>query len=211
VIGIVTGTIALAALVIGSEYGGVHSAAIHPKIVAWVSALVILLAGVVATERLSVAFGQVVTRRSALAAGSAIRVISAGVGYLFVIFAVLAVLDVSIEHLLVGVGLAGVVLGIAAQQSLGNVFAGLVLVAARPFNVGEHVRIRSGPLGGIFDASVQEMSLTYVTVQTEDGLVKIPNSAMLAAGVGRLPQASPAPAGATAENSPREAELPDGP
>jgi small-conductance mechanosensitive channel len=100
---------------------------------------------------------------------------------------VLAVLEVSIEHLLVGAGLAGVILGIAAQQSLGNVFAGLVLILARPFNVGDQIRIRSGALGGIFDASVREMSLTYVTLSTEDGRLKIPNSAMLASGIYQLP------------------------
>jgi hypothetical protein len=96
--------------------------------------------------------------------------------------------------------LAGVVLGIAAQQSLGNVFAGVVLLLARPFGIGDHIRIRSGALGGIFEAWVLEMSLTYVTLQTDDGMFKIPNSAMLAAGVGQLPlsarksAAPPAPA-----------------
>ena len=115
------------------------------------------------------------------------KFISAAVGYLFVAFSALAVLDVSVERLLVGAGLAGVVLGIAAQQSLGNIFAGLVLILARPFVVGDHIRIRSGSLGGIFDAWVLEMSLTYVTVRTDDGQLKIPNTAMLAAGVGKTP------------------------
>ena len=46
-----------------------------------------------------------------------------GVGYLILICAELGLLDVPIDHLLVGAGLAGIVLGIAAQQSLGNVFA----------------------------------------------------------------------------------------
>ena len=102
-----------------------------------------------------------------------------------VVFAVFAVLEVSIDHLLVGAGLAGVVLGIAAQQSLGNVFAALVLLLARPFKIGDHVRIRSGALGGVFDAWILEVSLTYVTLRTDDGDLKIPNSAMLA--VGQLP------------------------
>ncbi len=102
-------------------------------------------------------------------------------------FSALTVLDVSVERLLVGAGLAGVVLGIAAQQSLGNIFAGFVLIFARPFVVGDHIRIRSGALGGILDVWVLEMSLTYVTVRADDGVLKIPNTAMLAAGVGKLP------------------------
>ena len=203
VIGTIAGVIALAALVVGSEFGQVHTSHLHPKLVAWVSAAVLLVAGVIAAARISAALSHLVARKSLPAAGGAVRVLSAGVGYLFVAFAVLAVLEVSIEHLLVGAGLAGVVLGIAAQQSLGNVFAGLVLLLARPFGVGDHIRIRAGALGGIFEAWVVDMSLTYVTLRTDDGPLKVPNSAMLAAGVGQLPASAvplpmPVPAPATA-------------
>jgi small-conductance mechanosensitive channel len=188
-IGALAGVVAAAALVGGSEFGNVHASALHPKLVAWISAAVLLVSGVIATRRVASVLGRLVTLRSIAAAGAAVRLLATGIGYVVVIFAVFAVLEVSIDHLLVGAGLAGIVLGIAAQQSLGNVFAALVLLLARPFKVGDHVRIRSGALGGIFEAWVLEVSLTYVTVRTDDGDLKIPNSAMLAAGVGKLPDA----------------------
>jgi small-conductance mechanosensitive channel len=187
-IGTLSAVIAAAALVSGSAFGNVHSPVLHPKLVAWISAAILLISGVTATRRIAYGLGHLITLRSIPAAGAAVRLLATGIGYLVVAFAVFAVLDVSIDHLLVGAGLAGVVLGIAAQQSLGNVFAALVLLLARPFKVGDHVRIRSGALGGIFDAWVLEVSLTYVTVRTDDGDLKIPNSAMLAAGVGQLPR-----------------------
>lgn len=189
-VGVVAAVLALAALVVGSEFGSTHGA--HPRLVAWVSAAVLLVSGVIAVLRISTALSRVVERRSAPGTGGAARVLSSVIGYLFVALAVLAVLQVQ-SSTLVGAGVAGVVLGIAAQQSLGNVFAGLVLLLARPFAVGDHVRIRSGALGGIFEAWVRDMSLTYVTLQTEDGELKIPNSAMLAAGVGQLPGAAEGP------------------
>lgn len=203
VIGILAGVVTLAALIIGSMYGDVHAKSFNPKLVAWISAFVIVGAGIVATTRLSSAFSHLMGRRNAPAFEGAVKFISAAVGYLFVAFSALAVLNVSVERLLVGAGLAGVVLGIAAQQSLGNIFAGLVLILARPFVVGDHIRIRSGSLGGIFDAWVLEMSLTYVTVRTDDGQLKIPNTAMLAAGVGKLPPEGlpPSPAQATPATS----------
>jgi small conductance mechanosensitive channel len=208
VIGILAGAVTLAALIVGSMYGNAHAASFNPKLVAWVSAAVIVGAGIVATTRLSTAVSHMVARRNAPAFEGAVKFISAAVGYLFVAFSALAVLDVSVERLLVGAGLAGVVLGIAAQQSLGNIFAGLVLILARPFVVGDHIRIRSGALGGIFDAWVLEMSLTYVTVRTDDGQLKIPNTAMLAAGVGKIPpeglQPKPA-AAAPAQTAPVQA------
>jgi small-conductance mechanosensitive channel len=120
------------------------------------------------------------------AASGAVRLLATGVGYVIIICAELGLLDVSIEHLLVGAGLAGVVLGIAAQQSLSNVFASVVLLLARPFVVGDNIRIRSGALGGVFDSVVLGVSLTYVTVRANDGILKIPNSVMLATAVGPI-------------------------
>lgn len=185
VIGTVSGILAIAALVAASQ-GTIHGKA-HQRLLAWIGAGGVLLFGALATTRLATALGRTAAMRSLPAAGGAVRILAAAVGYLFVLFAVLGVLRVSITHLLVGAGLAGVVLGIAAQQSLGNMFAGMVLLMAHPFSIGDHVRIRSGALGGIFDAWVHEISLTYVTLRTEDGDLKVPNSAMLAAGVLRLP------------------------
>ncbi len=114
-----------------------------------------------------------------------------GFGYLVALIGTLSMLSVPVGHLLLGGAIAGVVLGIAAQQSLGNVFAGLVLLLARPFAVGNHIRVRSGSLGGEFYGTVTSMSLTYVSVLTEQGLLKVPNSSLLAAAVGPWPRPEP--------------------
>jgi small-conductance mechanosensitive channel len=185
-VAIPTGAIALAALVVGSALGDVHGPAIEPRVLVWTSAVTLAFFGVIATRRVAAGLGVLISARAMPAAGAAVRLVVSGVGYIFVICGELGMLDVSIEHLLVGAGLAGVVLGIAAQQSLGNVFASIVLLLAQPFIVGDHIRIRSGALGGVFDAVVMSLSLTYVTIRTDDGVLKIPNSVMLAAAVGPL-------------------------
>ncbi|MHB8504336.1 MAG: mechanosensitive ion channel domain-containing protein, partial [Acidimicrobiales bacterium] len=151
-IGNVAGAIALVGLVVGSNYGDITSKRVDPIVIAAASAAAILVFGAVATMRLSRVLGLVVSDRGVPSAGVATRLFTAGVGYLIMAFSVLAVLDVSIGKLLVGAGHAGVIHGIAAQSSLGNVFAGIVLVLARPFTVGDHIRVRSGALGGLFDA-----------------------------------------------------------
>jgi small-conductance mechanosensitive channel len=198
-IAVPAGLITAAALVVGSALGSVHGPALRPRVVVWSSAVVLLVFGVIATRRVGAGLGHLVTTRTIAAAGAAVRLVATGVGYLIIICAELGLLDVSIDHLLVGAGLAGVVLGIAAQQSLSNVFASVVLLLAKPFTVGERIRIRSGALGGIFDATVLGVSLTYVTVHTDDGILKIPNSVMLATAAGpiaapqEMPQDQPAP------------------
>ncbi len=104
---------------------------------------------------------------------------------MILIIALLAVLGVSLDHLLIGAGIAGIILGVAAQQSLGNIFAAVVMLFARPFVVGDTIRIRSGTLG-VIDVKVLGTGLTYVTVMSDDGVLRVPNSIMLGAGIGQL-------------------------
>jgi small conductance mechanosensitive channel len=77
-----------------------------------------------------------------------------------------------------------VVVGIAAQQTLGNIFAGMVLLFVRPFVVGDHIVLRSGPLGGAYEGRVTDIGLFYVDLVTEDGPVKLPNAGVLAGAIG---------------------------
>jgi small-conductance mechanosensitive channel len=105
-------------------------------------------------------------------------------GYVVVVLCALALVHVPVQHLLLGGVLTGVILGIAAQQVLANLFAGIMLLFARPFTVGDELTVRSGALGGPVIGRVAGMTLTYVTVVTPAGPVLLPNSAVLAAAVG---------------------------
>src|SRR5215469_9863522 len=105
----------------------------------------------------------------------------------------LAVLGVNPRQLVVGGAVTGVLLGIAAQQSLANIFAGLVLLFASPFRVGDRVRFRSGSISGPLEGVVTDLSLTYVSVQTDDGRVLVPNSLALASPVMLVPTAGGKP------------------
>lgn len=183
--GVIAAAIAVAAIIVKSEFASAHGLTRHSSIVTWLTVPVLLIAGIYAVGRLADGMGRYLARRSIEAAGAVVRLVATGVGYLLVLIAVFELLGVSIAHLIIGFGLAGVVLGIAAQQSLSNIFASLVLLFARPFSVGEHIRIRSGTIG-VVDAWVLGIGLTYVTLQTEDGLLKVPNSVVLASGIGKL-------------------------
>jgi small-conductance mechanosensitive channel len=105
-------------------------------------------------------------------------------GYLLVIFGTLGALNVPIERLALGASITGVILGIAAQQSLNNVFAGLILLVVRPVTVGQQISIRSGPIGGPYTGEVVDMTLTYVRLATPRGELLLPNSTILTAVIG---------------------------
>jgi small-conductance mechanosensitive channel len=191
--GATAAAIALAALGLGLAYGKVERSSLHQKLYGWAAAIVLVIAGAYAIIHLSRAIGRLVTRQSSPGAGGTIRLVTNGLGYVFLIIALLAVLGVSLDHLLIGAGVAGIILGVAAQQSLSNVFAAIVMLFARPFVVGDQIRIRSG-VTGVLDVKVLGIGLTYVTVMTDDGVLRVPNSIMLGAGIGHLKQgATPVP------------------
>ena len=85
------------------------------------------------------------------------------------------------------------IIGIAAQQSLGNLFAGFVLMFSRPFTVGDWIVLHSGALGGTHDGQVMSIGLTYTVLATKDGPLSLPNSAVLAGASG--PRRDPRPQG----------------
>jgi small-conductance mechanosensitive channel len=113
------------------------------------------------------------------------------VGGIATLFIALALLKVPIDQLLVGGAVTSIIIGIAAQQSLGNVFSGIVLLLSHPFGVGEAVYFRAGAFSGQIEGIVTEIGISYVVVETADGPVHLPNSQVLAAAVGPLRQDEP--------------------
>ena len=83
-------------------------------------------------------------------------------GIFTVLVITLNIANVPVGQLVLGGAVTGVLLGIAAQQSLSNLFAGMVLLFARPFRVGDRVRFRAGALAGLLDGTVTDISIAYV-------------------------------------------------
>jgi small-conductance mechanosensitive channel len=121
-----------------------------------------------------------------VAYGTIIRYVIILIGIGLVALTALDMLNFRIQQLVLGGAITGVLLSIAAQQSLANLFAGVMLQFARPFRVGDRVRIRAGALSGTIEGTVTEFSITYVHLQTDDGPVFLPNAQVLAAAVSPL-------------------------
>jgi len=63
----------------------------------------------------------------------------------------------------------------------------VVLVFARPFKVGDAIRLQAGALGGTLDGIVTDIGITYVRFSTDGRVMSIPNSQVLNAVVGPVP------------------------
>lgn len=68
--------------------------------------------------------------------------------------------------LLTGVSLVSVIIGLAAQTTLGNLVSGISLVLYKPFRRGDRLQIQ-GPAGPEI-GEVEDISLGYTVVKTED-------------------------------------------
>lgn len=99
---------------------------------------------------------------------------------MFIVVAVaLRVAGVRASTLAVGGAFTAVVLGLAAQQTLGNLFAGLVLLGTRPFRVGDRVRLVGGAMAGQQEGIVSSLGLFYTTLISGADRMMVPNNMVL--------------------------------
>lgn len=185
--------ITVIALVVGSIFGQIRDegtagtvtdpATSTERTIGLVAVAVLVIFGVLAVRSLASAIRAAAATRHADARGTSVAFLVSIVGYAVVLIATLGLLQQPLQGLLLGGAVTGVALGIAAQQTLGNFFAGLVLLVAKPFTVGERVVIRSGPLGE-HEGLVVDMSHFYVDLVTDSGPVKLPNAGVLDSAIG---------------------------
>ena len=96
-----------------------------------------------------------------------------------VVIAALRIAGVKPETLAVGGAFTAVVLGLAAQQTLAHVFAGLVLLTTRPFVVGQRVKLKGGSMAGEVEGIVSSLGLFYTTLVSGGERIMIPNNVIM--------------------------------
>jgi small-conductance mechanosensitive channel len=182
--------IALAALIVATSAdpplarGANKGELTTSELICLAGVIVMLVTGVAAVRALVNAIKAATADASGVARGTPVSFLVAVIGYGILLLSALTALGVNVGGLLLGGAFTGVVIGIAAQQTLGNFFAGIVLILMRPFSVGESVFLKGGPIGGEYEGIVTEMSLFYVHLITDRGPVQLPNAGVLAAAIG---------------------------
>gem|GEM_PF-1303093 len=113
------------------------------------------------------------------------------IAYPILIIVLLHTLSISIGSLLVGAGFLGIIVGLAAQTTLGNVFAGLSILYGRPFSVGDKITLTPASFGiqapsyphqSMFTeitGTVKSIGIIYTKLLKDDlSIIYIPNSAL---------------------------------
>src|SRR4051794_19588889 len=99
------------------------------------------------------------------------------VGIVVVTGAALRMAGLRPQTLAVGGAFTAIIAGLAAQQTLGNLFAGLVLLSARPFRVGERVRLEGSGISR--EGVVSSLGLLYTSLDDGEDTIMVPNSVVL--------------------------------
>lgn len=143
------------------------------------AAIVLLILGLAIARDLGRAFGPALFRRMEPAmagtVGFVIRLVTAAVA----LIVALSLVGVGPGTIALGGAFTAVIVGLAAQQTLGNVIAGTVLLSARPFRVADRIRLQGGQIAGQIEGTVSSLGLLYTTIITDDGPIMVPNSAIL--------------------------------
>jgi len=170
-----------------------------PQVVAAGGALAFSLLAIFATIGFSRIARDLLEPRAGTAHAAVVRYTIVLAGGLANVIITLELFKVPVGNLLVGTAFTAVLLGIAAQQTLGNLFAGVMLMLARPFSVGDQVRMRGGTLGGEIQGTVTAVGITYTRLDTAEGPLNVPNAQAMAAVVGPLQPDGPPDPGPAAD------------
>lgn len=141
--------------------------------------VVLVLVGSAAIHWLGRAFSPRLYRRLDPATAGTVGFVIRLLATAGVVILALRIAGVQASTLAVGGAFTAVVLGLAAQQALGGIFAGIVLQSTRPFRVGERVRLVGGALAGSLEGTVSSLGLFYTTLSQGADRLKIPNNVLL--------------------------------
>jgi small-conductance mechanosensitive channel len=112
--------------------------------------------------------------------GKLVQDLLAGAVYLAALFAIIAyVFDLPIQGLLATSGAIAIVLGLALQSTLSDVFSGIVLNFSRPYRPGDWVSIEGGTDGRVIEMNWRA---THILTAKRD-LAIVPNSAIAKAKI----------------------------
>ncbi len=91
------------------------------------------------------------------------------------LIAVLEHLRVDVRSLVVSLGVGSLAVGLAAQDTLANMFAGFALMLDRPFKVGERIALSTGEVGDVIAIGMRATRIRTL----DDTILIVPNSTLV--------------------------------
>jgi small conductance mechanosensitive channel len=83
-------------------------------------------------------------------------------GWVILVILFLQHMGINMAPVLTGLGITGVILGLAFQETIGNLLSGVMIVIIAPFRIGDYID------SGSFSGTVTDMDLICITLSTAD-------------------------------------------
>ena len=158
-------------------------------------AAILLVFGYIALKFLALSILAYGGRRSRLDEKPLARLTSL-LGYVVVFFLLLSLFGINLTGALIGAGFLGIVIGLASQSTLGNLFAGLAMMASKPFAIGDRITFSTWQYGiqppsymhrvilPGYSGIVEEIGLMYTKLTLDDSTdFFVPNGVMNQAAI----------------------------
>ena len=146
--------------------------------------VIITLIGSVAIGGMRLAKGAVesvsASSKGAVASPSLVVNLAQGAVAVLGLFIILQNLGIDITPLITALGIGGLAVALALQDTLGNLFAGVQIILSRQVRPRDYVQLSSGEEGWVTDVRARN-----TTIQTfpDGNLVSVPNSSLASASV----------------------------
>jgi small-conductance mechanosensitive channel len=101
------------------------------------------------------------------------------VNTIIILFAAAIVLldhfGVNIGSLLVSLGVGSLAIALAAQETLANMIAGIVLIIDRPFHVGDRIQLPTGEIGDVEELGLRSTKI----INFDKNIIVVPNTELV--------------------------------
>ena len=157
-----------------------------------VFAVITLVTGYLIIRIISAIIWRVATPELGVTRGEGVKNFFQIVAVIFLVAVVFGLFGFNLTNWLVGAGFLGIVLGLAAQQVLGNIFAGIAMLFARPFDIGDRITLITAGYGLIwpsyshealasgYTGIVKDIGIFYTRVTGDEGVPTVlPNSVVI--------------------------------
>jgi small-conductance mechanosensitive channel len=115
------------------------------------------------------------------------KLLTVGVGLIWIIV-VLRHFGQDVSSLVAALGVGSLAIGLAAQQTLGNMFAGFTLLVDRPFRPSDRIRLATGETGEVVEIGVRSTRILL----GDRNLLVVPNTELANSRVINFSSPSPA-------------------
>lgn len=163
------------------QAGSINSASKQVWYIQYFQLLVIVVVAIIVISLVGRILKKVLVPRASASVGASLMFAFDALAYVVLLVLVFTKLGIDVTGFLVGAGFLGIVLGLAAQQVLGNFLGALAIMVARPFHTGDRITMVASNYGVVwpsyphetlpagYTGTVAEISLMYTRLHGDDG------------------------------------------